>query len=144
MHTKLVKVETIGSQKQGNLRPVISDILPSGFNHSVLEYNETEGWCILYIWCSDHEILPENQRKTKADLDDFLKHPAVIDFPSSHPLLSAKPCSLTGSFPADSLPIDIKNKKVTFQGKLVSFKSKQKIRDGRIGQDMDFFVFDEG
>lgn len=84
MLRKILKVKTIGSREEGNLRPIVSDNLPMGVNLVVLEYNETEKWAIVEIFGSDYGIIPKEKRITTEKINSVVKSDDVIDELASH------------------------------------------------------------
>ena len=140
IHRKIVKVPTIGSRKTNDLRPIIADTLEQGVNYSVLEYDEQASTCIVELWCSDHEILKDHERKNKSALDKIKADYKLEELPS-HP----KSPLILGSISTTNIPesIDEPQKKVTFKGKSLNFIKKHKIT-GTHGKELDELVLDEG
>jgi len=85
IYRKMFKIKTIGSSKEGNLKPEIVEKMPAGINLVVHEYNEAAGWAIVELYCSDHPLLDSKYRKTMADLEKLKNDLSIIESVASHP-----------------------------------------------------------
>jgi len=136
IYRKILKVKTIGSKREGNLRPFISDVeKPQGLSYVVYEYNVDEGWCILELYGSDSPLM-DHQIKP-VDLDKIAKHDQVLEELKTH-RLSPKVIGRF-QFALEELDIDeiektVKHKKT---GKVGKFIRKEKDRA------TEFVVLDE-
>lgn len=143
IHRKIVKAKTSGSRATRDLQPEFSERLPHGLNYGVLEYNETEGWCIVELWCSDHPVIREDIQKSMSDLEAFAKDSAVLEILQSHP----KSPEILGSMGVGGLHspklIDKEKKLVEFEGRTGNYKRKIK-RKRSDGLEEDYYVLDEG
>jgi hypothetical protein len=114
---KILKVKTIGSKKEGNLRPSIVDNLTNGLNLKVLEYDELNNECIVEVWGSDHTLVKDKVSDSK--LNKISKDKNVLEEFSTHPksggykvIVSEKKVKLKRNSP---LSIEYKGKKVNFK-----------------------------
>ena len=138
IHRKILKVKTTGSRQTSDLRPQISDALPSGINYSVLEYDEAEKTCVVECWCSNHPL--HEKPKTQADLDEISKHSAVLEVLQSH---SRSPLILGSIAISSPDTIDEAKKEVTSHGKTGNFLRKIKVHTTS-GKEQDEYILDEG
>lgn len=152
IYRRILKVKTVGSRREGNLRPAISDRCPRGINYVVHEYNEDEGWCIIEAWCSDHPILPTEHQKDASHLEELAADPDVIQTIEKHPLSPPVLGRISYGSPASPKKVDLTAKTITVEvreldgrivEKTVSFKRVEKERTTR-GTEYDNYILDEG
>jgi len=137
IHRKILKVKTVGSRQTGDLRPELSDTLPSGFNYAVLEYDEAENTCIVECWCSDHPL--QEKQRTVADLSEISKNSAVIEVLESHPK-SPRVLGVVSTTAFEN--VDDVKKEITVKGKRGAFLRKERIEAH--GENFDSYILDEG
>lgn len=142
---KILKVKTLGSRKTGDLRPAFSEQTPEGINYSVHEYNESEGWCIVEFWGSDHSILPAKQRINVKKIRRMTGHSSVIAELQSHPsspLMLAQIGVVLASYKLDE------KKKIIIDEEDISHPylrvSKETKRAGRDSEEQKIVIVDEG
>jgi hypothetical protein len=138
MYRRLLKVRTVGSRAEGNLRPAFSDNFANkyvGINYVVHEYNEREGWCIVEAWCSDHPVLPPEHRKDMRHLEELARDPNVIEVVPSHPLSPPVLGRITVSVP-DSV--------VEATGEVVVLGRRGKFIRKEKEMAQDIYILDEG
>jgi len=138
MLKQLVKAKTCGSRATGDLRPVIADDLSEGINLNVIEYDETEGMCVVEISAQTHESLPVNRRVTQAVFERVVSHPSIIAKLTSHPNRPTKLHEL--SMPKQLF--DHENEGKLEKEKLKSLRIEK--RKGTDGVERDFAILDEG
>lgn len=138
---KIFKVKTVGSRKQGNLRPEWSENLPPSTSMVVYEYNEAEGWCICECWVSGHPI--RTVPRTMADLNELAKESCVIEVLLSHPLSPIVVGRLSCTKNIDVTEVDDVKKTLKRKGKPMTFKYTRKKR-GTHGREEEQYVLDEG
>lgn len=144
------EVETTGSRETGDLRPKLSDDCPEGLNYRVHSYDEVAGTCIVEVWCSNHEILPEKHQKNASDLakldsKGYMKK--VIPNPNPDKPLG----SISISAPVENVgkpdkrisKVDRAQKKITVKGKQLGFLKSRKSKD-TAGKEIEEFLLDEG
>lgn len=141
MIRKILKVKTVGTRTEGNLRPALTDDLLRGLNLVVHEYDETEGTAIIEIFGSDHLALKSEERLTPAKMSEMLKHVSVIEELTTHPKSPPIICRLAVSL--DSVAEEVDEQEKTFVKKETKGKHKYLRKDkGHRGEDI--LVMDEG
>ncbi len=131
IHRRTFKASTVGSRKTKNLRPDIT--LPHGLNSKTLMYDEPHGTCILEVWCSDHELLKAEDRKTLNDIDALSSQESINETLKSHNLSPATLglISVSGhkfSTVFSAFKNDVSKRKLTIKGlvrKFLKLTSKQ-------------------
>lgn len=140
IYRRIFKVKT----KSGTLwEPDIQ--LPIGVNLLVLEYGDD--YAIVEVWCSDHPILEERERKTDEDLQELEKHPNVIEKLEKH---SKSPKIIGGIYLSENnylSEVDEKTKTLKFKDKTCKYIEKRRhiihTNDGK-GKEENLYVLDEG
>lgn len=147
IYRRTFEMETRGSRKIGDLRPKLSDELPQGLNLRVHSYNETEGTCVVEVWCSNHEILPIEHRKNLEDLkqlDSLSFTRKVLEKSPRSDLKFSLSVSKYVDESSSVKDVDAKNKTLTFREK----KNLQWIRSKKskdtAGRNIEEFILDEG
>lgn len=144
MSRRKFEVQTIGSRDTRDLRPILSDDLPQGFNMRVCSYNEVNNTCIVEIWCSNHEVLPSQHQKTEEDLKTFDSRPSVLKVLPNSPKV---PEILGRVFVNDQYQglekVIRATKKLVIHGKEIAYLRSQKVKDTK-GRDRERFLVDEG
>jgi hypothetical protein len=109
MLRKILRVKTVGSRASGNLKPLLTNALPQGVHLTVLEYNESNGTCIVEIYGSDSEMAVKPI--TAEILNSVKAHQSVIEELQTH---SLSPKKIAGfSVPDKSVTVDTKTGEVT-------------------------------
>lgn len=138
---KILKVKTIGSKAEKNLKPIIASVLPQGVNMTVHLYNEVENTCICELWGSNKDFLKADDRMTTAKLNKVLAHSSVLEQLNNHPSSPKKLYSfseIAEHFEVDDTKKVAKSKK---DNKEHSFKRKEKRK--RHGEEIEMIVFEE-
>lgn len=137
-----MQVKTAGSRVHGNLRPETADNLPKGFNMLVLEYLLGDSECVIEVWCSDSEVLAPEERKGKADLDNFCKDKVTLSGHPKSPLVLGS-VSMSHKVKKPKLQVDKDKKTMTVNGKEIGYL---KMRESKTtsGEALEEYVVDEG
>lgn len=150
LHRRTFEVETTGSRELRNLRPKISDELPQGLNYRVHAYDEIKKTCIVEVWCSDHEILPEKYRKNASDLAELDSKPYIRKvIPSPQPTKPIGAISVSdlveniGKAGKGIENVDRVVNKIRVNGLQIGFLRSQKTHDTS-GREIEEFILDEG
>ena len=147
IHRRIFKVKTLGKRGSSDpLRPAISDDLPHGLNYVVHEYDEVEDACIVEVWCSDHPLLPQTDRKAMADIAKLRHHPSFITRLTDHaksPTILARQSLSVFSQSAPNATVDKAKKEITWQGRKGTYiRTYKETPHGK--KEQDVYVFDEG
>lgn len=139
IYRKIFKTKTAGSKKTGDLRPIISDTLPKGFNYAVLEYI-ADGMCIVEVWCSDSSILTADEQKDQRDLAAFSQNAEEIIDSHRHspPVLARIAVAKT-----QDLEVDKTKRTVKFRGKSSPYQHVEKTHTST-GKEEEIYIIDEG
>ena len=120
IYRQILETRTVGSRKTKNLHSELGESLPHGFNYRVLEYDEPNNTCILEVWCSDCQIMPPEDRKTRSDLEALTGHRSVIGTLQLHRDSPAKLGTISVSASGVS-SVDNQKKEVTVNGRTGKF-----------------------
>lgn len=137
IYRKILKTKIV--DKDGLREPDLK--LPKGINLVVLEYGDD--YAVVECWCSDHEILEPNERKTDADLEILSNNPSVIQKLQSHP--KSPPLLATMSISRSKNPgfnVDKNIKKLTVKSRTVSY-IRMKTHSPH-GKEEELYILDEG
>lgn len=152
VYRRKFKCKTAGSRAEANLHPVLSNVIPNGINTVVHSYDEPNGTCIVEAWCSDHEILPAQHRKTEADLQALDGLPCILEVLENDPKnpgvlgtisISEEAAKIGLPNPGLITAVDRKNKQITFLGKQHTYVRTDRFKDTK-GAEHEQFVLDEG
>lgn len=136
MKTVIVKATTTGSRETGDLRPIISDYVPTGVGLCCMEYGD--GYCIVKVSWSDHPLV--DVKPDPAELAKFLANVTIIETIKPQDYPKAKELKRKFLILADAVEeIPDKKVKVKKTGKEGSFIRKEKGR-----HEEEFYLLDEG
>lgn len=137
MKSKILKVKTIGSRAEGNLRPEIVDDLPRNLGLSVIEYGS--GFAIVKVSWSEHPLVPKPLEK---DLTKLWKHDSIQQVLTSHPkekeLKSKRSIlsSLVDELPEKKIKLKKERKGIGLEGSYIR-------KEYSINNQEDTYVLDE-
>jgi len=137
MIRKILRVKTTGSKRGGDLAPAIE--LPRGLNMTVLEYDESEGWCVIEVWGSDHPVLSVEERATPEKIRSVVNQAIeVLPFHPLSPRLLGQVYGEVGEYKVDR---ETKHARREMDGKVFTFLRVE--RRGFPRED-EIVIFDEG
>lgn len=133
MNKRILRVKTIGSRKEENLRPLIVDELSQGVSLMVLEYERGDEIAVIKLTWSSHPLLPKVPQE---QIETLLTHPSVVEVLPSHPKDTMK---RTLAIVKDAVDEEKTGKRIRIGEKEGSF-----IRKERLLRDEEHYIIDEG